>query len=236
MGDFGINQGIGQHFIGSLLHSGCYYYCSNTNEYSVSLKSTESLYYNWNTRKFNSLPILVNNLKEPPFKLIITLDDKDIEFVAKIGIYKTYCGMKTQLCIDNSRRVHDSSWWGLNKTKRYIKDVQQFNSKYSLHVNPASITPTEMIDNGYNNFEKDFLAKINDVYEYKINLMKTAGKQIVQDFISDNPEYTPISYSDLFFKLKDTDTLLDNYKEQIQEYTKANIKLVEKLNIAFNWD
>jgi hypothetical protein len=99
--------------------------------------------------------------------------------------------------------LQDNMSWDLfdkNKYLKFLNDRKDFHIKDLMIRNGETVTPhTE-------------LQKLDEVRK-----LKKQNNMILHE----------INYSDLFFDLKPTGTTLDNYMNEIKEYTDRNMKLIE---------
>jgi hypothetical protein len=74
------------------------------------------------------------------------------------------------------------------------------------------------------------LVKILDNIELKFIKLEIEN---LEQFKQSNPNIKEISYKDLFLDQIETGTVFDNFKNEIAEYTKRNLQLVETIENYF---
>lgn len=222
VGDFGISAGIGTNFIRRLLYhhyTGEWvgYQCPLTNEYMPG-----GMYWDSKLNIFNvkEKPSNFMNIIENTKLILMANDLETYKYISLLGYTKTNCGVK-------HRNYHDNpSLDNLIDIKLFMKHIEKFNNKHGVYLNPSSPIGCNLWHlSSYQDIEDTIINELNTFYNQLDNQFHQAHK-IAMQFKSDNPEYTIVDYKKKILEGNLTNTPLDNYRKEIEEYNELNQKLI----------
>ena len=114
----------------------------------------------------------------------------------------------------------------LNKEIPYCYPLSDLNLNYFAKCNTFN-------NDSYLIYYEQFKANwLKTWTEIELKNIKTEIKNLEQ-FKQANPNIKEISYKDLFLDQIETGTVFDNFKNEIAEYTKRNLQLIEKVENFF---
>jgi hypothetical protein len=172
---------------------------NNKNNISTASETYESIYLRMISSSGNC-----NDIQNTMYDV-----NKKLSYIEWIQIWRKYCNF-----IKKFPFIHVLSQLNMH----YISTWLDANKKFNLFDENNFLTHYELYKI---NFKNNYFKNINlDNEQIKLNQVRKLQKQ-------NNMILHEINYKDLFLDFKPTGTVLDNYMDEIKEYTTRNMKLIE---------
>ena len=127
------------------------------------------------------------------------------------------------------------------EVKRFYKFASMIEENYSPYISPMSlgcltfflntrlITKDKFVNFVSNNFLKDYNAIWGSL---STQAQQNRKHKVLNILVKHSIPFKVVNYYDVYYYHKDTDTFIDDYKQETSEYTKANKKII---NLFDEW-